>query len=241
MSDVVESALASMRTFLDGLLEAASDADYAYEEKADNGAFLRFGKKVAGWQFDGTFASLYDEIDAALRDGGSSPAPRPEAGIAGGVRVKPLEWHRVTYGWLAFEEWYRIEDNGPNWSTDRYWLVERGERLGKFDTPEAAQAAMQVRHEARILAALAASPAATRGMVEITTNGTTRLIPEDEPVFLIRGQDIVGGAAVRAWADMAERVGASPDAVSSAREHATKMEAWPKKKVADLPQQEEDR
>ena len=31
----------------------------------------------------------------------------------------------------------------------------------------------------------------------ITTNGTTRLIPRDEPVFLIRGQDAVGAATVR--------------------------------------------
>lgn len=71
--------------------------------------------------------------------------------------------------------------------------------------------------------------------VAITTNGTTRFIPADEPVFLIRGQDVIGGAAVRAWADMAERVGSSPEIVRIAREHATKMEGWPKKKVADLP------
>ena len=42
----------------------------------------------------------------------------------------------------------------------------------------------------------------------ITTNGTTRLIPDDEPVFLVRGQDNVAGATVRAWADMAAANGA---------------------------------
>lgn len=68
----------------------------------------------------------------------------------------------------------------------------------------------------------------------ITTNGTTRLIPRDEPVFLIRGQDAVGGAAVRAWATLAEANGADPHIVGVARRHAHKMDAWPKKKTPDL-------
>lgn len=68
----------------------------------------------------------------------------------------------------------------------------------------------------------------------ITTNGTTRLIPRDEPVFLIRGQDIVGADAVRAWAALAQAAGAQADIVAIAREQATKMDAWPKKKLADL-------
>lgn len=72
----------------------------------------------------------------------------------------------------------------------------------------------------------------------ITTNGTTRIIPADEPVFLIRGQDAVGGATVRMWASLAESVGASKEIVSIAREHANKMDAWPKKKIADLPHSE---
>ena len=71
-------------------------------------------------------------------------------------------------------------------------------------------------------------------MNPITTNGTTRLIPDDEPVFLVRGQDAVGAATVRAWADMAQDAGAAPEIVQIAREHAKKMAAWPKKKVADL-------
>jgi hypothetical protein len=69
----------------------------------------------------------------------------------------------------------------------------------------------------------------------ITTNGTTRFIPLDEPVFLIRGQDLVGGDAVRDWAKRAEAKGASPEIVTMAREHAVKMDAWPKKKVPDVP------
>lgn len=72
-------------------------------------------------------------------------------------------------------------------------------------------------------------------VVSITTNGTTRLVPRDEPVFLIRGQDAAGAATVRAWADMAETLGADSEILRVAREHADRMEAWPKKKTADLP------
>lgn len=61
-----------------------------------------------------------------------------------------------------------------------------------------------------------------------------RLIPEDEPVFLIRGQDKVGAATVRVWADFAEFEGASPEIVKMARDHADKMDAWAKK-APDLP------
>ena len=69
----------------------------------------------------------------------------------------------------------------------------------------------------------------------ITTNGTTRLIPKDEPVFLIRGKDQVGGAAVRAWAALAEQAGAAPDILEKARNHSYLMDAWPTKQVPDLP------
>ncbi len=59
-------------------------------------------------------------------------------------------------------------------------------------------------------------------------------IPEDEPVFLIRGQDQVGAKTVRAWADLNEEHGGDPKLTSLARQHADLMEAWPKKKKADL-------
>ncbi|WP_186214433.1 hypothetical protein [Burkholderia gladioli] len=74
----------------------------------------------------------------------------------------------------------------------------------------------------------------TSVVIPITTNGTTRLVPRDEPVFLIRGQDVVGAAAVRAWADLAEANGAAPDVLLMAREHADLMEGWPHKKTPDI-------
>lgn len=96
-------------------------------------------------------------------------------------------------------------------------------------------------HKARSLAravlgiADPTSDAAYRDCVPVTTNGTMRLIPADEPVFLIRGQDMVGGEAVRAWADLAAAAGANPGICDLARQQAGKMDEWPKKKVADHP------
>lgn len=57
----------------------------------------------------------------------------------------------------------------------------------------------------------------------------------DEPVFVIRAQDIVSGDAVRAWADLAEKAGARRDIVESARRHAQRMDDYRPKKVPDMP------
>ncbi len=61
------------------------------------------------------------------------------------------------------------------------------------------------------------------------------LIPADEPVFLIRGQDIVGADAVRAYANLHKLNGGSDEVYLKAMRHADLMEAWPKKKNADIP------
>jgi len=60
-------------------------------------------------------------------------------------------------------------------------------------------------------------------------------IPADEPVFLIRGQDIIGHEAVRAWAHLHRVNGGSDQAYVLAMRHADLMENWPKKKHADIP------
>ena len=59
-------------------------------------------------------------------------------------------------------------------------------------------------------------------------------IPQDETVFLIRGQDINGAAAVRAYAKLAADSGAPDGLVAAAYEHADRMDAWPSKKNPDL-------
>jgi hypothetical protein len=62
-----------------------------------------------------------------------------------------------------------------------------------------------------------------------------RLIPSDEPLFLIRGQDVVAGEAVRHWASLAAAAGASPAIVKAANAQAGRMDEWKVKKVPDLP------
>ena len=63
-------------------------------------------------------------------------------------------------------------------------------------------------------------------------------IPDDEPVFLIRGQDICAPLAVFAWADEAERRNASSEIVEAARKQAAEMIEWQERgpaKVPDMP------
>jgi len=60
------------------------------------------------------------------------------------------------------------------------------------------------------------------------------LIPEDEPVFLLRGQDALACKAVAYYAQLCEEV-QSPEIAEKARIHAELMESWPKKKIPDLP------
>ena len=58
-------------------------------------------------------------------------------------------------------------------------------------------------------------------------------IPEDEPVFLIRGQDMVSAETVRHWAHLNDRAGGDPKLSAQAREQADEMDKWPTKKVSD--------
>ena len=61
------------------------------------------------------------------------------------------------------------------------------------------------------------------------------LIPDDEPVFLLRGQDKIAWFIVKIYAYCAELAGASPELVQMCRDHAAHMKAWAVKKVPDLP------
>lgn len=66
------------------------------------------------------------------------------------------------------------------------------------------------------------------------------MIPPDEPVFLIRGQDVAGPIAVLCWAHEAQRAGASAKIVTSAKVQADRMMKWQreqKAKVPDLPRE----
>lgn len=62
-------------------------------------------------------------------------------------------------------------------------------------------------------------------------------IPADEPVFLIRGQDMAGPQALREYAKAASALGASTKLVTLVLDHAKRMEEWQRvfaRKVPDL-------
>lgn len=52
------------------------------------------------------------------------------------------------------------------------------------------------------------------------------LIPDDEPVFIIRAKDITGPDAVRGWAELARAAGADPDLCESVEGWADTMAAY---------------
>lgn len=63
-------------------------------------------------------------------------------------------------------------------------------------------------------------------------------IPADEPVFLVRAQDVAAADTVRAWAKINREKGGSETLSIAAEDHAKKMDAWPVKKPADYPKTE---
>ena len=55
---------------------------------------------------------------------------------------------------------------------------------------------------------------------------------DDEPVFILRGQDLCAPHAIRTWVSMARTLGtATPDKLAEAEKCAKMMEAWPTRKV----------
>lgn len=60
--------------------------------------------------------------------------------------------------------------------------------------------------------------------------GKMDTIPKDEPVFLLRAQDVAAADTVRYWADSQP----SGPLRTMALNHADLMDEWPVKKIADL-------
>jgi hypothetical protein len=56
---------------------------------------------------------------------------------------------------------------------------------------------------------------------------------DDEPVFILRGQDHFASRLVDQWADLAEDGGCAPGKVAEARDLAWRMRKWRPRKVPD--------
>jgi len=63
----------------------------------------------------------------------------------------------------------------------------------------------------------------------------TLLLHDDEPVFILRGQDIIAPQIVELWAITAGFVHAGQPKVESARRVAAEMRAWQEKHGSKLP------
>ncbi len=64
------------------------------------------------------------------------------------------------------------------------------------------------------------------------------LIPEDEPVFLLRGQDILAPRVMKAWLEMYEQNNGDEKVANAVRDHIDSVIKWQFKngnKMADFP------
>lgn len=60
------------------------------------------------------------------------------------------------------------------------------------------------------------------------------LIPEDEPVFLLRGQDKLAEMTLLYYAQLVKAHGGDPAIIDATIAQSIRMSEWPKKKLPDL-------
>jgi hypothetical protein len=64
------------------------------------------------------------------------------------------------------------------------------------------------------------------GKYDSRVQDSANLIPDDEPVFLIRGQDKLAPLIVRLYADVYKLMGGDPDNGDTIKIHAQAMHVW---------------
>lgn len=55
----------------------------------------------------------------------------------------------------------------------------------------------------------------------------------DEPLFVLRAQDVLASRVVEFWADEAEKIHVNPKKIEEARDCARAMSEWPTSKTPD--------
>ena len=58
-------------------------------------------------------------------------------------------------------------------------------------------------------------------------------MPDAEPTFCLRGQDVFAALLVDQWADLASSAGVHPHKILEARQRANQMRNWKMKKIPD--------
>ena len=61
------------------------------------------------------------------------------------------------------------------------------------------------------------------------------IIPEHEPVFLLRGKDAAAPAAIEAWCKAAKKLGAADNIIEAAQAQADKMRVWQIEQECQIP------
>lgn len=64
-------------------------------------------------------------------------------------------------------------------------------------------------------------------------------IPEDEPVFLLRGQDVLAPSLLLDWASRLRSIGGDPDLVDLVRVQAQRMVQWQNEHGCKIPDKPE--
>ena len=70
-------------------------------------------------------------------------------------------------------------------------------------------------------------------MAAVLGRGCLGKAKDDEPIFILRGQDILAGPLVRLWADLAQIAVCPQEKVDEANDLAEKMKNWVPKKWPD--------
>lgn len=78
------------------------------------------------------------------------------------------------------------------------------------------------------------------GMVEVISTvleglGDSKGIPDEEPVFLLRAQDLTAAGALQHWLGLNARHGADADLYQQAKQQFNRFMNWPVKKMPDGP------
>lgn len=70
-------------------------------------------------------------------------------------------------------------------------------------------------------------------MATKATSETLKKVADDEPIFVLRGQDRLASVIVREWAGLAAMNGCPDEKVKEAYDCAEAMDNWPTRKLPD--------
>ena len=70
---------------------------------------------------------------------------------------------------------------------------------------------------------------------DLRVQDNQNLIPDDEPVVLLRGQDELAVKAIEFYVELCEKHQA-PEVAAKMKDHLKLMKEWPKKKIPDVPE-----